>query len=251
MAQAAFIGKGKLRLALFSSGASFESRLFADLENASAFGLTPTGKQQKLPNWTSAAGGTDAAFTQLDSIDGEMDLRHFTPANLALLLWGATNAIAATPITGEAGGKIVPLAFVPTKKPINTSVAPVVKKGATTILAADYTVSAGGITIAATITTGSVVSGDAITIDYTPLAGADVQAFINSAPDVSIHFEGVNQVDGKYSVVKIHKAKLDAVKNLALIGDDFGTLGVAFALQADTTITTVGKSQYFEILQAG
>lgn len=65
------------------------------------------------------------------------------------------------------------------------------KKGATTtVLAADYTVSAGGITIAATITTGSVSSGDAITIDYTPQASNDVQALISSAPDVSIHVPG-------------------------------------------------------------
>jgi len=141
-------------------------------------------------------------------------------------------------------------AFIPTKRLINTSVAPVVKKGATTILTADYTVSAGGITIASTITTGSVVSGDAITISYTPQAGADVQSLINSAPDISIHVEGKNEVDGKDIIFRGYKAKLGVAQNVSLIGDDFGTLRVTFTLQKDGSIVAAGKSQYFEIEQA-
>jgi hypothetical protein len=125
-----------------------------------------------------------------------------------------------------------------------------VKKGATTVLADDYTVSAGGITIAATITTGGVLSGDAITIDYTPQASNDVQALISSAPDVSIHVEGVNEVDGKYTLFKGWKAKLGVAQNVSLIGDDFGTLAISVAFQKDETIVGAGKSQYFEMQQA-
>ena len=161
-----------------------------------------------------------------------------------------TAALAATPITDEAGYKIVPNMFVPTRRLINTGVAPVVKKGGTTILTADYTVSAGGITIASTITTGSVASGDAITISYTPLVGADVQSLINSAPDISIHVEGVNEVDGKSLIFKGYKAKLGVAQNVSLIGDDFGTLQVSLTFQKDETIVTAGKSQYFELQQA-
>ena len=163
---------------------------------------------------------------------------------------GAAVAINATPIVDEAGYKIVPNAFVPTNRLINTSIAPVVKKGGTTILTADYTVSAGGITIASTITTGSVVSGDAITISYTPQASTDVQALISSAPDISIHVDGFNEVDGKNIIFRGYKVKLGVAQNVELIGDDFGTLQVSLIFQKDDTITDPGKSQYFELQQA-
>jgi hypothetical protein len=95
-----------------------------------------------------------------------------------------------------------------------------------------------------------VVSGDAITIDYTPQAGADVQSLLSSAPDVSIHVEGINEVDGKYSVFKGFKCKLGVAQNVGLIGEDFGTLTLSFSVQKDETIVTAGKSQYFELQQA-
>ena len=246
----AYIGKAKVRVALFSGGSTFENRPFRYLENVSAFGFSFSEEEKKLADFTSASGGVDASHKRISDATGSFDMRHFTAANLALALWGTTSALAATPITDEAGYKIVPLMFVPTKRLINTSVAPVVKKGATTILTADYTVSAGGITIASTITTGSVVSGDAITISYTPQAGADVQSLINSAPDISIHVEGVNEVDGKNLIFKGYKAKLGVAQNVSLIGDDFGTLQVSLTFQKDETIVTAGKSQYFELQQA-
>jgi hypothetical protein len=246
----AFIPKGKIYAALFSSAATFEARPFVPLGNASAFALSANETEKKLMNFQNAAGGVDAAFRLLESLEGTMDLRWATPANLALLTWGATNALNATAIVGEAGYKIVPNTFVPTKRLINLSVAPVVKKGATVILAADYTASAGGILISPTITTGTVISGDSITIDYTPQLGADVQTFINSAQDYSILVEGINQVDGKNSLIKIWKAKLGTAKKIDGIADDFSTLSASFVPQADTTIVTVGKSQYYEIQQA-
>jgi hypothetical protein len=69
-------------------------------------------------------------------------------------------------------------------------------------------------------------------------------------PDVSIHVEGINEVDGKYSVFKGFKCKLGVAQNVGLIGEDFGTLTLSFSVQKDETITTPGKSQYFEMQQA-
>jgi hypothetical protein len=106
-------------------------------------------RKRSCPTYASPAGGIDASVKRISDVTGSIDLRHFSADNLALALWGTTAVLSATPIVAEAGYKIVPLMFIPTKRLINTSVAPVVKKGATTVLAADYTVSAGGITIAA------------------------------------------------------------------------------------------------------
>lgn len=246
----AFSGVGKISIALYSDAAAFEGRKFRPVENSTAFAFSFSQDEKKLLDYTNAAGGIDASIKRISDASGKMDLRRFSVENLALALWGASNVLNTTPITGESGYKIVPNMFLPTKRLINTSVAPIVKKGATTILTADYTVSAGGITIAATITTGTVVSGDAITIDYTPLASADVQSLLAVAPDVSIVFEGINSVDGKYTVAKFWKCKLGAASEIGMISDDFATLSVPFTITKDSSIVTAGKSQYFQLEQA-
>lgn len=243
----AFIGKAKVRIAAYSSGSTFKSRPLRYLENVSRLELAFSEEEKKLADYTNASGGTDASVKRISDITGSLDARHFTADNLALALWGTTSALTATAIVDEAGGKIVPKMFVPTERLIDTTVAPVVKKGATVIDTDDYTVSPGGITIADTITTATVTSGDDITISYTPKLSHDVQALINSAPDISILFEGINEVDGKYTVGKIWKAKLGVAQGLGFITDDFGTLTMSLAIQKDETIVAAGKSQYFQL----
>lgn len=243
----AFIGKAKIFIAPYAGAATFDGRAFVYAENTSRFELGFAEEEKKLLDYASASGGIDASVKRISDATGAADLRHFTPANLALALWGTTAAANATPITGEAGGKvIVPGKFVPAARLIDTTVAPVIKSGATTILTADYTVSPAGITIADTITTGGISSGDPLTFDYTPLLGDKVQSLLTSAPQVSIIVEGINEVTGKYSVVRVWKAKLGVAQGVGFIGDDFGTLAVSLTVEKDETITT-GQSQYFEI----
>lgn len=243
----AFIPNAKLRVGLYADAATFEARKFFDLENASNFSLSFAEEEKTLLDYRTGAGGTDASVKRISAMSATIDLRHATVQNLALALWGTTAALNATPLVDEAGYKINTNTFVPTKRIIDTSVAPVVKKGATTVLAADYTVSPGGILIAGTISTGGVANGDSITISYTPKAGADVQALLSSAPQVSVHVEGINQVDGKYFVGKIWKAKLGAASGLPFISDDFATLTVSLTIEKDETIVTGGVSQYAQL----
>jgi len=243
----AFIGKAKVQVALYSSAATLKARPLRYLENVSRLELSFAEEEKKLSDYTNASGGTDASVKRISDITGSIDARHFTAENLALALWGTTSVLGVTPITDESGFKIVPKMFLATDRLIDTSVAPVVKNGATVIAPADYTVSPGGIKIADTITTGTIISGDAVTISYTPKASNDVQALISSAPDISIVFEGINEVDGKYTVGKIFKAKLGVAQGLGFITDDFGTLNLSLAIQKDETIVGAGKSQYFQL----
>lgn len=242
----AFIGKAKIFIAPYASGASFAAREYAYAENTSAFQFGFSEEEKKLLDYASASGGIDVSIKRISDATGSMDLRHFTPENLARALWGTTAALGTTPIVGEVVADIIEGNFVPTARLINTGVAPVVKSGATTVATADYTVSPGGITIAGTITTGGVSSGDPLTIDYTPQASNDIKALMSSAPDVSLIIEGINEVDGKYTVGRFWKCKLGVAQNVAMIGDDFGTLAVSFTIQKDETVTG-GKSQYFEL----
>lgn len=241
-----FIGSGKINIAPYSSGATFAARNFRDVGNASMFEYSFSEEKKELKNYQDPAGGVAASFSRIDKVEGKIDFRKISAANLALALWGSTSTLNTTAITGESH-VINAGAFIPTERLINTGTPPVVKKGATTIDTDDYVVSAGGITIAATITTAGVVDGDTITIDYTPKASVDVQALINAAPDVSVFFEGTNLVDGKKALARIYKAKLGVASNISMIGDDFATLSVTFVVSKDETVTGAGISQFLKL----
>lgn len=241
-----FIGTGKIKIAQYSSGATFGARNFIDVGNASVFEYSFSETRKELLDYQDPAGGLAASVVRLDKVEGKMDLRVFSATNLALALWGTTSVPGITAITAEAhvinGG-----AFIPTERLINTSVPPVVKKGGTTVATADYVVSPGGITIAATISTAGVTNGDAITIDYTPEASSAIQTLISTAPLVSIFFEGTNGVDGKHATNRIYKAKLGVAQNVSYISEDFNTLSVTFSIEKDTTVTGGGISQFLKL----
>ena len=241
-----FIGTGKIKIAQYSSGATFGARNFIDVGNASVFEYSFSETRKELLDYQDPGGGLAASVVRVDKVEGKMDLRVFSAANLALALWGTAAVPGVTAITGEAH-VITAGAFIPTERLINTAVAPVVKKGGTTVLTADYVVTGGGITIASTITTGGVTTGDAITIDYTPLASSTIQTLISTAPLVSIFFEGVNGVDGKYATSRIYKAKLGVAQNVGYISEDFNTLSLSFSVEKDTTVTGAGISQFLKL----
>jgi len=241
-----FIGTGKIKIAQYSSGATFGERNFIDVGNASVFEYSFSETRKELLDYQDPAGGLAASVVRLDKVEGKMDLRVFSASNLALALWGTAAVPGVAAITGEAH-IITAGSFIPTERLINTAVAPVVKKGGTTVLTADYVVTGGGITIASTITTGGVNTGDAITIDYTPLASSTIQTLISTAPLVSIFFEGVNGVDGKYATNRIYKAKLGVAQNVGYISEDFNTLSLSFSVEKDTTVMGAGISQFLKL----
>ena len=106
MSGVAFLPNAKIRLAAYSDAATFEARKFLDAEITSAFTISFAAAEKKLLDYRTGAGGVDASVKRITDMTGSMDLRHFTPDNLALILWGSTTAIAAKPITDEAGYKI-------------------------------------------------------------------------------------------------------------------------------------------------
>jgi hypothetical protein len=241
-----FIGSGKIKIAPYASGATFGARNFRDVGNASTFEYSFSEEKKELKNYQDPAGGVAASFSRIDKVEGKIDFRKISAANLALALWGSTAPLNTTAITGEAHVAHAG-AFVPTDRLINTAIAPVVHDGATVVDTDDYVVSAGGITFAETFTTVGLADGDTITIDYTPKASADVQGLINAAPDVSVFFEGTNLVDGKKALARMYKAKLGVGSNISMIGDDFATLSVTFVVAKDETVTGAGISQFLKL----
>ena len=245
----AFIGAGKVKIAPYNAAVPFGSREFRDVGNTSAFTFNFTETRQELRDYRDPAGGIDASTARIETVTAVLDLRHFTAKNLALALWGDDSALAATPIVDEAhvahlGG------FVPTDRLINTTVAPVVRVGATTVDTDDYIVSEHGIEIVAAPVTVGLVEDAAIEIDYTPQAGNSVQALLNAAPNVSVFFAGINTVTGKPASTRLFKCKVGVAADVGQIGDDFGTLQLTLTVEKDTTIVGAGLSQFLQMQEA-
>lgn len=248
MSSTAYQGVGRIKVGLHSSGVSLGLRKLRDTGNNSAFQFSFTTRDGSLRDYTDPAGGVDAKLQQIEEASGQIDFRHISAENFALLLWGEHDIKSNAAITGEviaahAGG------FVPTRRIINRTVAPVLKKGATTLSTADYKVSDAGITFADTFATSGLTDGDEITIDYTPRAGYNVQALIKAAPLVSIVFEGINIVTGLPLVVRMYKARLGVAQQVGLIGDDFATFSVSFTLEKDNDDPSIAAndSRWFEL----
>jgi len=245
-----FIGSGIVEIAPYDAAIDFYSREFRDTGNNSAFSFAFAETERNLTNFRSPAGGTYAAAPRIDSVTCSISMRNLNADNLALALRGAATSTGTTAIADEAhvlhAGK-----FVPTRRLIDTSVDPVVEKGATVIAEADYVVSEHGITFAATISTATVVDGDAITISYTPKATIDVQSLLTGAQLVSIFLRGYDAVSNEPHSLAIYRAKLGAPANVEMIGEDFASLELPFTMEEDTTITGAGLSKYFFLQQVG
>lgn len=244
--QKAYIGAAAVKFAPYSSSSDFYSRAFVDVGNVTRINYSFTEQKVNLRDGKSVSGGNDSSMSRIDAATMSFDLRHFTPDNLATAFWGTATATTATAITNEAHkarlGK-----FIPTKRLINRTVAPVVKVGSTTIDAANYVVSSAGITLNAVIS--GMEEDDDITFDYTPKAGHTIQALITSAPEISVLIEGVNAVDGLECADRFWRCKVGVGQGFDRIGEDYATLPLTVEILKDDTVSGTGLSQFFVIDQ--
>jgi hypothetical protein len=108
----------------------------------------------------------------------------------------------------------------------------------------DYTVKAAGIVLASD---ASFTDGQALLIDYTKSAAKRVEALLNSAKEYEVVFAGLNDArSGKAVNVRIHRLKLGAVQNLALIGEDYFAGEMSGKVLKDSTKNGTSVSQYFK-----
>jgi hypothetical protein len=240
------IGSGKIKVAPYDPAVPFEKRNFRDIRNSSKLDYTFSDDKQDMPDYRSEAGGNLDSNSRINGVTLNIEMLEFTAENIAMILWGDLIAQTATPITGEEH-IIRPGAFIPANRIIDTTVAPVLKKGSTTLDENDYVTTPGGWTIASTISTVGVTSGDTITADYTPKASTSIQALMNTAPEISIFFEGFNRNTGEYRVARIWRVKLGPASNLANIALQYANSPLTCELVKDETIVGEGLSPWFEL----
>ena len=101
----------------------------------------------------------------------------------------------------------------------------------------DYKLNAeaGSILWAAVPKTAALITGDAITVDYTFASQTTVGALTQAASEKYVRFEGLNTADdNKAVVVEIFRMLTDPMKELSLIGDKVQEFNLQGSVLADS-----------------
>ncbi len=224
--------------------------------------LVPMGNCSKLSfaiaqneiseqDYENPGGGKRNSIKRITGVTGAITTKNHDPMILALGLRGTvTNNASTTAITGEAHADVALGSLVVFKRFPNPAQPIVVKKGATTIDAANYEVKRVGVFIKADA--AGVVAGDDITVDYTPLAESGVEALTVTSEEFYMLFDGLNEADsGKPVAVEGRRIDFSPMAGMELISDEFGNVELAFEVLSDDSIQGADESKYFNVRFAG
>jgi hypothetical protein len=214
-----------------------------DVGNVSALDFALEVETKTRPSYR-PGGGNIASVTRVSSVSLSATLDSFNNANLALSLRGVIDVKASKVVTAEEVVAIVP-GLVETKEMLDTTQeVTVTDEDATTtyVKGTDFEVTAAGIK---PLESGDITEGDALKVTYTTRAASALQALVESGKEVKMIFDGINDDNGRPSVVKVYRWKPSPMESLSLIGDDYGEFTLSGDVLADDTITATGKSKFF------
>jgi hypothetical protein len=195
-------------------------------------------------DFTRLGGGTHAQFRRVNSASiaftmADINMVNFTRAVLATAAESAAGSVTAEAHKAYRGGLIRLAHLQPS--------AVVVKKASTPVAAAgNYEVRPEGLYILPDAT--GLADADDVTVDYTHVATATLEALTQKAPELQICFAGLNEADsGKPVVVDLWRVGQGVARQLALLNGNFMGLPVEGELQIDPTKTGAGISRYYRV----
>lgn len=138
--------------------------------------------------------------------------------NLALGFWGSTSEVAAGSVTAEAI-EVAAGAYVALEHQNLDPASVVVKVGATTVAATDYTIDPefGVIRFNATIV--ATPGAGTVAYDYEAVSRLDALTQV-AAPERFVRFEGINTLNDELVLVEIPRAQFNPLQNLPLINEE-------------------------------
>lgn len=239
-----FIGSGNILIREYGAAAPF-----VEVGNCSKLSLSPQEEVKPIKDYTRPGGGLRNEVRRVTGVGFGYTFHDFDTENFARGLRADSETIAGGTATDETlvaykGG------YTPAAK-IITAITTVEPAGGGTAFTVDddYELRDGQLYIPSTSSITDPVAGAAnVQVTYTYVAQKKVQALINSNKQYEVIFMGLNEAQsGKRCRVVCHKVSGGVLKEMALIGEDFGAGDVEGALLADTTITAADESQYFTV----
>ena len=237
-----FLGYGEIHIKEFGAAAPY-----TQVGNSTSFNITPEEDTKKVRDGTRPGGGTRNRVDRLLGFNLSYNFTDFSPANFVRSLRGGLTTLAAGTVTDEEvvayEDGYTPLARIAATI---TTVEPV-GGGTAYVVDTDYTLENGQLYLPSTTTIPAPVAGAAnCQVTYTSTAQSRVDAAIDSSQQYSIMFVGANEAQNNKRVrVICHKVSGGLLKQMAVLGEEFGVGDVDGSLLADTTRTGSTESQYF------
>lgn len=238
-----FVGSGIILLREWGAAAPM-----LEVGNCSAFALAPQTNNLQLQDFRNAGGGIRNRIDRVNDWQLTYTFHDFNKENFARTTRGlasdiAAGAVPAESVVGYKGG-YVPLKFIASTI---TSVEPV--GGGTPYTAGtDYILDRGMLYLPSTTTIPDPVAGAAnFEVDYTKLAGGEVQGAVTSQKFYQMEFRGQNEArGGKFCRMVCHKVSGGMVSSFGVIGEDYGSGEVPGSLVYDASkATNSSTSGYF------
>jgi hypothetical protein len=237
MTDYSYIGAGKIYVREYGAAAGRIA-----IGNCSRLSLGVTEDIKELIDHTQAGGGTYNEVRRVSAVEATITVHDLSPENLARVLFGASNTVAAGSVTDEAAVGYHGALTVFEKLPSGSIVVKHTSGTPTYTAGTDYDESPGGIIV---LSTGAITDGQDLKVSYAHGAQYRIETLINAAKDYEVYFEGLNEArSAKKFSARIHRMKIGAVKELGLIADEHAGLEFSGKLTKNTNITTAGLSQY-------
>ncbi|MTI15146.1 phage tail tube protein [Sansalvadorimonas verongulae] len=236
-----FIGAGSVHIQPYDKSAPL-----LPMGNISEFAFSFEEEKKEQKNYM-GGGGLRNVVSRISGITGAIKAHDFTPPNIALALRASLESIGATPVVGEqltAHGEsyeLIPFRHIPD---ITQTVT--VKDSADQDLAlgTDYALTKAGIRVLS----GTTISAETLTVDYTPKAANAIQALLESGKEFTLFMEGLNDAqEGRPFTIRVHRVKFSPVQNLGFISEDFAEIALAMDILADPLVTGSGLSPFMQL----
>lgn len=240
-----FIGSGKL----FVNG----RRLGNCSDVKLAYGL----EKKSLPNYE-GGGGNLNTIDRVSGVTLDLTCTQFSAENLAIALAASVTTVVSAAVVGEvkamAKHSLVDTDFmldmtdaanvVVKTKPGTGSPVPIPKVDSNGVV--NYEVTPAGIYFKGG---ADVVDAGPITVDYKKAPHYQIQALLASGQEFKLVMDGVNDADGRPSMLRVWRWKPSPTDGLSFISDDFASFTMKGEALADVS-KPAGKSQFFEVLKS-
>lgn len=216
----------------------------APIGNVLELTLTHDETVLKQADYARLGGGTHAQFRRVNSANVAFTMADINVVNFARAVLGTASEVAGAAIVGEAHkayrGGLIRLANL---QPSLVTV----KKGSTPVTAAgNFEVRPEGIYVLPDA--AGLVDADDITVDYTHVTTATLEALTQKAPELQISFGGLNEADsGRPVVVDLWRVGQGVAKTLALMNNNFMGLPVEGEVLVDPTKVGDSISRHYRV----
>lgn len=240
MTQCCYIGKGVVYGRI--SGAAAPA---LDFGNVSKLELAIQQEEKSVKDYRSGGGGTACSVIRISEVGANITMNCLSPKNMARAMAGTASVVAGATVAPAAvvaylGG------FIPTAPGATSVIVRHVSDTPVYTAGTDYTLTTNGIIIPAT---GSAITdGQTIEVGWTQTAYDAVDIITGAFGSYQLWLDGLNEMEsGNPVLVEIYKFKFGPAAALALLGDDPSELAVTGKLEADTSKTGLGISQYMKV----